>query len=180
MSRDIWLEIERIMGNHEYMTGVDRSPERVRLTAEVFTPTSLVLEVMRNVPIEHFRPGRAVLDPACGDGQFLYAAKLVKMMWFAVDEVVALDDIYGVDLMRDNVDLCRRRLGGGTIIMGDVLRPTSHLEGQSDQEHQLMTSLFGPELSFGAATRTSFRKPPRVLSGTIWDDLTPDGGEAAA
>jgi hypothetical protein len=35
----------------------------------------------------------------------------------------ALQDIYGVDIMPDNVEVCKRRLGGGNIICDNALDP---------------------------------------------------------
>jgi SAM-dependent methyltransferase len=127
------------------MTGVERTVERVRATGEIFTPTPLVIEMLREVDLERLAPGRTVLDPACGDGQFLAAAKWIKVVHFGATEDAALADLYGVDIMRDNVDLCRRRLGGGTILMGDTLHPARPLPGQTDAEHELMLQLFGTE-----------------------------------
>ena len=91
---------------------------------------------------ELFAPGRTVLDPACGDGQILIAAKAIKMAYHGMSENDALHDLYGVDIMRDNVDLCRKRLGGGTIVMGNTLDPKQALEGQTPEERELMLDLF--------------------------------------
>ena len=116
--------------------------ERVKDTHEIFTPTDTVLEMIESIGIENFAPGKTVLDPACGDGQFLVAAKWVKVYHFGMSEQEALEDIYGVDLMRDNVDLCKKRLGGGNIIMGNTLQPCIKIEEQTDEERQLMTEWF--------------------------------------
>jgi hypothetical protein len=142
MSEDLWARVAERVDEHAYMEGVERTVERVRATGEVFTPTALVVDMIRRMPLERFAPGRSVLDPACGDGQFLVAAKWVKVYFFQMTENDALADIYGVDIMRDNVDLCRRRLGGGTIIMGNTLDPLAKLKGQSAEERRLMRELF--------------------------------------
>jgi hypothetical protein len=61
----------------------------------------------------------------------------------------ALEDIYGVDIMRDNVDLCKERLEGGNIIMGNTLEPNTRLDEQTDEEYRLMREWFGvAQLSF--------------------------------
>jgi hypothetical protein len=49
------------------------------------------------------------LDPTCGDGQFL-GEVLIRKMENGIHLEQALATIYGVDLMQDNVDLCRERL----------------------------------------------------------------------
>ena len=142
MSDDLWNRVAARLDEHAYMDGIERAMKRVRATAEVFTPTALVIEMLRYLDPELLAPGRTVLDPACGDGQFLVAAKWVKVLHHGMSEQDALADIYGVDIMRDNVDLCRRRLGGGTIVMGNTLKPTLHIDGQTQAEHELMVELF--------------------------------------
>lgn len=138
----LWEEVARRTDSHAYMSGVERTVERVAATAEVFTPTGLVVEMLRSRPHGTFGPGRTVLDPACGDGQFLVAVKWVKVLVHQMAEQDALAELYGVDVMRDNVELARRRLGGGTIVLGDTLRPTVRLDGQTDDEHATMLRLF--------------------------------------
>jgi type I restriction-modification system DNA methylase subunit len=139
----MWNKIQKLADQHGYMSGVDRMSERIKASGEVFTPTKLVCEILQQLPIEEFRPGKTVLDPACGDGQFLVPVKHLKMYQFNMSEQDALKDIYGVDIMRDNVDLCKARLGGGNIVMGDTLNPNDRLEGQTDEEHQKMIDWFG-------------------------------------
>ncbi len=98
--------------------------------------------MLRYCDLDMFAPGETVLDPACGDGQFLVAAKWLKIYHHSMEEADALADLFGVDIMRDNVDLCRRRLEGGTIVMGDSLLPARKLAGQTDEERRLMLALF--------------------------------------
>lgn len=145
MSNVDWDAITKLVDEHSYMEGVERTVERVTQTAEVFTPTALVIEMLSRLPLSILAPGKTVLDPACGDGQFLVAVKWLKVLYFGMTESAALGDIYGVDIMRDNVDLCLRRLGGGTILMGDTLHPEVRLEEQTEQEHLLMLRLYSTE-----------------------------------
>jgi type I restriction-modification system DNA methylase subunit len=93
-----------------YMSGVQRTQARVKATGEVFTPTELVREMLEQIPIDQFQdPTKTFLDPSCGDGQFLGEVLIRKMEHGSTFEQ-ALQTIYGVDLMQDNVDLCRERL----------------------------------------------------------------------
>lgn len=142
-----WAEIARLTDQHGYMSGVDRMTDRVKATGEVFTPTATVLEMLQDIPPEMFAPGKTILDPACGDGQFLVPVKYIKMFAFGMSEADALNDIYGVDIMRDNVDLCRFRLGGGNIVMGDTLNPNVELDGQTECERKKMRQWFGTHYS---------------------------------
>ena len=96
--------------NRSYMSGIDRENARVKATGEVFTPTPLVQEVLDQLPQEQFvDPSKTFLDPSCGDGQFLGEVLIRKIENGSTFEQ-ALSTVYGVDLMQDNVDLCRERL----------------------------------------------------------------------
>ena len=92
------------------MSGIDRERTRVKATGEVFTPTPLVEEILEIFESETFKdPTKNFLDPSCGDGQFL-ASVLYRKLKNGINFETALSSIYGVDLMQDNVDLCRDRL----------------------------------------------------------------------
>ena len=96
--------------NRTYMGGVERDNLRVKATGEVFTPTELVRGMLERIPIEQFQdPAKTFLDNSCGDGQFLGEVLIRKMENGSTFEQ-ALSTTYGVDLMIDNVDLCRERL----------------------------------------------------------------------
>jgi type I restriction-modification system DNA methylase subunit len=83
------------------------SEERQKKLGEVFTPTELVLEILLKLPIETWNDGKTFLDPTCGNGQFLSSILIIKMLLGHVDP---LKTIYGVDIMEDNVKVCRKRL----------------------------------------------------------------------
>ena len=92
------------------MSGIQRDQLRIKATSEVFTPTSLVQETLDQLPQQLFSdPAKTFLDPSCGDGQFL-GEVLIRKLENGIDFETALSSIYGVDLMQDNVDLCRERL----------------------------------------------------------------------
>ena len=96
--------------NRSYMSGVDREQSRVKATGEIFTPTPLVQEILGKLPQDIFiNSNNTFLDPACGDGQFLGEVLIRKIENGSTFEQ-ALSTIYGVDLMPDNVELCRERL----------------------------------------------------------------------
>jgi len=92
------------------MSGIDRDRARVKATGEVFTPTPLVREILDTLdPTLFTDPTKTFLDPTCGDGQFL-GEVLIRKVENGIDFETALGSIYGVDLMQDNVELCRERL----------------------------------------------------------------------
>ena len=124
---DIWQQILELSDrNHLYMSGVDRSKERMQENGETFTPTWLVIEMMQKMLANDpdvFAPGKTVIDPACGDGQLLVPVKWYKVLVHGMTEEDAVKDLYGVDIMPDNVEVCKRRLGGGNIICDNMLDP---------------------------------------------------------
>lgn len=94
----------------QYMSGIERDHLRIKATGEVFTPTEYVQEVLNKLPHQVFAdPTKTFLDNSCGDGQFL-SEVLIRKLENGIDFETALSTIYGVDLMQDNVDLCRERL----------------------------------------------------------------------
>lgn len=138
------------------MSGIERKKTRVKSTGEVFTPTPLVQEILDQLPQELFKdPTKTFLDPTCGDGQFL-GEVLIRKVENGIDFETALSTIYGVDLMQDNVDLCRERLLCGredlrhiveqNIVCADGLRYHYRFDGSypypDEEDEQHFGSLF--------------------------------------
>ena len=102
--------------NHSYMSGIERDKLRVKETAEVFTPTPLVQEMLDKLeeqePTTFTYPTKTFLDNSCGDGQFLSEVVIRKMERSGCTLEQALSTTYGVELMEDNVKLCKERLAG--------------------------------------------------------------------
>ena len=102
--------------NHSYMSGIERDKLRVKETAEVFTPTPLVKEMLDKLEeqdSELFKnQTKTFIDPSCGDGQFLSEVVIRKMEISGCTLEQALSTTYGVELMEDNVKLCKERLAG--------------------------------------------------------------------
>ena len=100
----------------QYMSGVERDKLRVKQTAEVFTPTELVQEMLDKLeeqdPTLFSDPNKTFLDNSCGDGQFLSEVVIRKMERSGCTLEQALKTTYGVELMEDNVNECRKRLAG--------------------------------------------------------------------
>ena len=104
-----------------YMSGVDRDALRVKATQEVFTPTSMVQDIIDRLDSGLFQnPEQEFIDPTCGDGQFL-GEVLIRKLENGSPFEQALQTIYGVDLMQDNVDLCRERLLCGREDLRDMV-----------------------------------------------------------
>ena len=144
----------------EYMSGVDRERNRVKATGEVFTPTSLVEEILDKMNQQLFiDPEKTFLDPSCGDGQFL-ASVLYRKLENGIDFEQALSTIYGVEKELDNCILCRERLLCGredlrhiveqNIVCADALRYHYRFDGSypydeevaEQKQQELFNSLF--------------------------------------
>lgn len=137
--------------NHKYMSGVKRTKDRVSETQEIFTPTHIVNEILDQYPDTLFKnPEECFLDPSCGDGQFL--AEVLHRKLANMTHENALESIYGVDIMKDNIELCRNRLIGNNenlrpivernILVGNMLDPLKKIEGQTIQDHLRMKELY--------------------------------------
>lgn len=129
------------------MSGVDREYLRVKITGEVFTPTATVQRMLQKIQVDQFRdPTKTFLDNSCGDGQFLGEILIRKMENGSTFEQ-AIQTIYGVDLMQDNVDLCRERLlcGRGdlkhiveqNIVCADALRYHYRFDGSHPYDDEV-------------------------------------------
>ncbi len=140
------------------MSGIDRDRARVKSTGEVFTRDWMVRygldQIEKQDPTAFTDPTKTFLDPTCGDGNMLVEA-LIKKMEHGISFEQALSTIYGVDLMSDNVELCRQRLLCGqehlrlvverNIVCADALRYHYRFDGTdpytSDQDRHF-DSLF--------------------------------------
>jgi len=99
--------------NFKYMSGIERDTLRTKQTAEVFTPTELVQEILDNMDQSIFEDSeKTFLDNSCGDGQILSEVVIRKMELSQCTLEQALSTIYGVDIMPDNIELCKKRLMG--------------------------------------------------------------------
>jgi len=102
--------------NRVYMSGVERDKLRIKQTAEIFTPTSLVQEMLDKLeeqdPMLFLDHNKVFLDNSCGDGQFLSEIVIRKIERSGCSLEQALSTIYGVELMDDNIIECRKRLAG--------------------------------------------------------------------
>jgi len=89
--------------NEEKIVYSEDIDSRVKETGEVFTPTKLVQSMLDDLGVDWDNPplDRTFLEPTCGNGQFL--AELGK-------RGIPISNIYGVDLMEDNVIATRKRL----------------------------------------------------------------------
>ena len=140
-------DLDRLISHvrdREYMSGIERNQIRVKATSEVFTPTQQVQNSLDRLSLEYFQdPTKTFLDNSCGDGQFL-GEILIRKVKNGIPFEQALRTIYGVDLMPDNVELCRERLLCGredlrpiveqNIVCADALRYHYRFDGSDPYE----------------------------------------------
>ena len=103
--------------------GFHHTEEAIKQRGEVFTPTSLVNDMLGKLPYQVFKDqSKTFLDNSCGNGQFLDAV-LKRKLWWAMKEggrpafkahKQALSTIYGVELDPKNAEECRLRLLHGS------------------------------------------------------------------
>jgi hypothetical protein len=87
----------------------DKRQARRKTTAEDFTPSFLVNEMLEKLPKEVWEANKTFCDPACGNGNFLIEV-LRKKLEKGHKILAALSSIYGCDIMEDNVEECQLRL----------------------------------------------------------------------
>ncbi|MGI6337325.1 MAG: DNA methyltransferase [Eubacteriales bacterium] len=104
------------------MSAQVKSRQRVADHGEVFTAEREVKAMCDLVDNECNRIDSRFLEPACGDGNFLTEVLLRKLACSEMNRykklafdwermsLLALGSLYGVDILADNAQLCRRRL----------------------------------------------------------------------
>lgn len=98
-----------------------KSKKRVSDHGEVFTADREVNVMLDLVKQETERIDSRFLEPACGDGNFL--AEVLRRKMVVVDSrygksqsdweryaIITISSIYGVDILEDNANECRKRL----------------------------------------------------------------------
>ncbi len=92
------------------MTLEEKRNNRKKHTAEEFTSSALVNEMLDKLPPEVFSdPTKTFLDNSAGNGNFLIEV-LRRKLALNHPPLQALSTIYGVELMADNVEEMKQRL----------------------------------------------------------------------
>lgn len=131
-----------------------RSKQRVADHGEVFTPDWLVQEMLDQVRDETERIDSRFLEPACGSGNFIVPV-LRRKLWAAEAKfarsdfelrhfsLLGLMCIYGIELLRDNIDECRTN-------MLEVLVDEFRID-ESDDLHRAASYVLSQNLVHGDA-----------------------------
>lgn len=87
-----------------------KSKKRVRDMGEVFTPPNTVSEMVDLIPNDRWKdPSFIVLEPTCGNGNFLEEI-VKKKMGCGLTFLQALNTTVGTDICPENIDEARHRL----------------------------------------------------------------------
>ena len=90
--------------------GIQRTQDRIKATGEVFTPVDLVDRMCDRIPEETWKdPARTFLEPTFGSGNML-CRMLERRIEAGVSPLDAVRTLYGMELMEDNVKLCKSRV----------------------------------------------------------------------
>jgi hypothetical protein len=88
----------------------EKRKERVKITAEVFTPKWLAQEMLDKIPQDFWEdPDKTLLEPSCGDGIFVELS-IIKRLKNKQPIHKAIHNTYGIDIMEDNIKECRKRI----------------------------------------------------------------------
>ena len=109
-----------------------QSKQRVKDHGEVFTPAWMVEAMLDLVQAETERIDSRLLEPACGNGNFLVPALRRKLAAVEIKygksdferrhyALLAVMCIYGIELLRDNISECRANL---LVILAEYLNLT--------------------------------------------------------
>ena len=77
---------------------------------EFFTPWTIVKKMCDKIPQSDWsNPEKTFLEPSLGNGNFVLAIIYYRLN-AGIDWKTALETLYGVELMKDNVEECRERV----------------------------------------------------------------------
>jgi hypothetical protein len=95
----------------EYATDTRKSRRKgTNSTQEFFTPWTIVKKMCDKIPQSDWsNPEKTFLEPSLGNGNFVLAIIYYRLN-AGIDWKTALETLYGVELMEDNVEECRERV----------------------------------------------------------------------
>ena len=80
-------------------------------TSEFFTPSSLVSKMCDKIPSTDWsNPTKTFLEPCFGNGNFLVEIIRRRIVDYSIDWKIVLNNLYGVELMSDNVQEAKDRI----------------------------------------------------------------------
>ena len=96
--------------NYATTTRIERR-KGVDGTQEFFTPSSLVSKMCDKIPSADWsNPTKTFLEPCFGNGNFLVEIIRRRIVDYSIDWKIVLNNLYGVELMPDNVQEAKDRI----------------------------------------------------------------------
>ena len=132
------------MPAHENITTQIKSRQRVADHGEVFTNPREVNAMLDLVKDESYRLDSRFLEPACGDGNFLIAilrrklsnlSKTKSQTEWEFQSLIAVGSCYGIELLEDNAESCRKRLEQE--VLNQWARHRNFSTGEGGYQHSL-------------------------------------------
>lgn len=133
-----------------------KSKDRVQKFAEVYTPNWIVKDMVALTNAAEV--GITVLEPACGNGNFLNEILEQKLINSKDenDALISLRSIYGIDIQDDNVEECKLRLC-------DMF-----LKHYQSIDKKIILDILGKNIVCGNFLTKRYYKDGKELDKTIW------------
>ena len=100
------------MDKYDQMT-----PEERKNFGAVWTPPEIISRMMP-IDVDWADPTKTMIDPTCGTGNIVVSMILNKL-YHGVSPAMAVKNVYGIELQKKNVEICRDRICG---IVGEKYR----------------------------------------------------------
>lgn len=116
-----WVSALMMENYRKNSARLTKSKKRIAAHGEVFTPAWVVEAMLDLLEEESFRIESRILEPACGSGNFLVGALVRKLKTVNAryagspfelrhNGLLALMNIYGIELLEDNLQECKENL----------------------------------------------------------------------
>lgn len=106
------FNIEQFLSLEGYDTEDRVSRRKTGISSqEFFTPYSIVKKMCDKIPESDWAdPNKTWLESSFGNGQFILMILYRRIHEYKIPWMTALKNVYGVELMQDNVEECRERV----------------------------------------------------------------------
>lgn len=133
-----------------------KSKERVQKFAEVYTPNWVVKDMVALTNAAEVNT--TVLEPACGNGNFLVEILEQKLNNSKNDNdaLVSLQSLYGIDIQDDNVEECKQRLCD------------TFLKHYQNIDRRTIMNILDKNIVCGNFLTKKYYKDGKELDKTIW------------
>ena len=106
------FNIEKFLSLDGYDTEVRKSRRKSGISSqEFFTPYSIVKKMCDKIPESDWAdPDKIFLEPSMGNGQFILMILFRRIHEYGIPWQKALENVFGIELMPDNVIEARQRV----------------------------------------------------------------------